>query len=783
MNDMKPTNLIAFLILLVLCYPGLLRAQSPDLSIGIWRHHLPSIRVVSLAEAPDRFYGATSYGIIEYNKSDNSIRKIDKVTGLSDFGITVIDYFQEKNILLIGYQNGNLDVIQNKDIFSIPDIRQANIFGSKRINNIFFSQNRAYLSCDFGIVVLDLNQFVILDTWFIGPSGSMLNVMDVTIAEDHFFAATEAGLLKASLNAPNLADYNYWQRESNLPFGKYQHVLVHNGVLIANYSGLQSDTLYSFGDGWQVFNPFGEEGYFSKKRSIRSTNNRLVITMPGRVDNFDLNFQFSDPIQIYAGVPADPLDAMIGSDGMVWIADTRAGLIKGRPESGYESLILSGPPTAESFRIAHTPGRLWVAPGSVVAGWRNTWNDRGIFIFESGNWFSHNRWRYPQINDVRDIHHVTPHIRNPDRVFASPWSGGLIEFDRNDGVVAYYDETNSTLQKRAGVNDIIRLGGSAWDSRGNLWISNSDADHFLSVLTHEGNWMSYSHTGYVTGNETLGPLIVDNFDQKWVSLPRGGGLIVFKEKSLTSNNDFDIRKLTSQQGSGSLPSTTVSALAKDKDGYIWVGTSAGVVVFYSPQQAFRDGKNGPIDAQTIILMQDEFAGRLFENETINSIFVDGSNKKWFGTRNSGAFLMSSDARETIMHFNKSNSPLPSNNILDISIEPQTGEIFFATDQGLVSFRGFSTQGQSQHTNVHAFPNPVRPGYNGYIAVRGLVTNARVKITDINGNLVHDTFAEGGQLVWNGRDLNGQRPSSGVYLVFSTDAQGNETIVSKILFMQ
>jgi hypothetical protein len=212
-----------------------------------------------------------------------------------------------------------------------------------------------------------------------------------------------------------------------------------------------------------------------------------------------------------------------------------------------------------------------------------------------------------------------------------------------------------------------------------------------------------------------------------------------------------------------------------------VGTNEGVVVFYSPQNVFRQQN---IDAQSIIVVAaDGFAGRLFENETINSIFVDGSNKKWFGTVSSGAFLLSSDGRETISHFTRSNSPLPSNNILDITVDPVSGEVFFATDLGLVSYRGFATQGQRQHTDVYAFPNPVRPGYSGFIAIKGLVTNARVKITDINGNLVHDGFAEGGQFVWNGNNLYGQKPGSGVYLVFSTDPQGNETMVTKILFMQ
>ncbi len=756
-------------------------AQSTDLPIGVWRHHLPNRQVVSVTEASSKTYGATPYGILEYNKQDNSIRKIDKVDGLSDFGISVINYSNDKKLLLIGYQNGNLDVIANGHIFSIPDIRQANIFGSKRINNIYYQNDRAYLSCDFGIVILDLNQFVILDTWFIGPEGSQLNVFDLVNTDDYFFAATEAGLLKAEVNAPNLADFQYWKPTQGLPFGKYNNIILHNYKLLVNLSAEQSDSLYYLQDNeWNIFNPFDQEGYFERKMKIRSSHNKLLVTSNNRVDVFDANMELVESLTRYAGINPRPLDAIVDKDGVYWVGDNRGGLIKGRPQDGFESIVISGPATSSSFRLAHNNGTLWVAPGAIIGGWQPTWNDSGIFLFEKGSWNQFVRWGFPIIDEVRDIHQVTPHIKNPNRVFAASWSGGLIEFDREQGAITLYDEKNSTLQKRAGVEDRIRIGGSAWDSKGNLWVSNSDADHFLSVKKSNGEWLSFPHNGLILGNETLGPLLVDNFDQKWVSMPRGGGIIVFKENSLDNNNSFDIRKITTQAGNGSLPGSTVYSMAMDRDGYIWLGTSGGVVVFYSPQQAFREG---PFDAQSIIVMQDEFAGLLFENETINTIVVDGSNKKWFGTRSSGAFLLSADSRETILNFNRNNSPLPSNNILDISIEPNTGEIFFATDQGLVSYRGMATEGGRQHSDIKVYPNPVRPGYNGYIAVNGLVSNARVKITDINGNLIHDTFAEGGQLVWDGKNLFGQKPGSGVYLVFSTDPDGNETLVTKIMYLK
>ena len=754
---------------------------SQDISIGQWRHHLPGNRVLSITEKPGKIYASTPYGLMEFDRQYNSIRKYDKVSGLSDFGINVVRYSSHKDILLMGYQNGNIDVMMNGGFFTIPDIRQANILGSKAINNILFDHNRAYLSCDFGIVVLDLNQFVIIDTWFIGPDGSMLNVYDLIKTPEAFYAATEAGLRRASLDAPNLADFQYWKEEEGLPWGRYNFVVKHHNSVFANLEANGSDTLYrQNGDHWEIFNPFGQEGFFEPKRSIRSENGYLLISAQGRLVVFDQETELSADFSSYSGASANPFDFMMDAQGTLWAGDRSRGLARGNLDGFHEFIQTDGPHTNESFSIAHNNRTLWVAPGAIIGGWQNTWNDRGVFFYHENKWDIIYRWNTPEMNNLRDIIRITPDIHNPNKAYAAAWSGGLAELDLNEGLIKIYNHENSSLQRRSNVQDVVRVGGAAFDSRGNLWVSNSDADHFISVKKTNGEWISYPHDGAVVGNETLGKVIVDNSDQKWVIKPRGGGIIVFKESSLDNNVDFEIRSLTTQEGNGSLPSGRVSAIAKDQDGYIWVGTNAGVVVFYSPHQALR---NQTFNAQSIIVMQDGFAGLLFANETINTIFVDGSNKKWFGTTNSGAFLLSPDGRETIKHFTKRNSPLPSNNILDISVDPITGEVFFATDVGLVSYRGFATQGQQQHTDVYAFPNPVRPGYAGYIAIKGLVTNARVKITDISGNLVHDGFAEGGQFVWDGYNLHGRRPGSGVYLVFSTDPEGNETMVTKILYMR
>jgi len=297
-----------------------------------------------------------------------------------------------------------------------------------------------------------------------------------------------------------------------------------------------------------------------------------------------------------------------------------------------------------------------------------------------------------------------------------------------------------------------------------------------------GEWKSFSLAPYVTDN-AVGDLIIDDFDQKWIIVPRGRGVIVFNDNR-TPELPFDDRKikLSTADNNGKLPSNDVRAMAKDKEGNVWVGTSKGVAVFYSPSLVFS-GSN--FDAQQIYIEQEGISQYLLESEVVTGIAIDGADRKWFITENAGVFLMSKDASKQIYHFTTDNSPLLSNKIYSIAIDHNSGEVFFGTDNGIISFRSTATGGSEvQDKKLTIFPNPVRPNYNGPIAIKGFIDNANVKITDTYGNLVFETNALGGQAIWNGLNLNGERVATGVYLVFATDEElENQTAIGKILFIK
>jgi hypothetical protein len=311
-----------------------------------------------------------------------------------------------------------------------------------------------------------------------------------------------------------------------------------------------------------------------------------------------------------------------------------------------------------------------------------------------------------------------------------------------------------------------------------MWGLVSGVTNPLFVKTKNNEWYNFQLSP--TQHFHFDEILIDQYNQKWGIMGRKNGLFVFSDNNTISNTDDDQYKLLNMSlGNGNLPSLDIYCFAEDLNGEIWVGTDKGIGVFYNPSSVFS-GNN--FDAQQILITEGEYGQYLLNEEQVKCITIDGANRKWIGTEKSGVFLLSEDGLDQIMHFTKENSPLFSNNIIDIAINPENGEVFIGTEKGLISYRSDATNGATTQSTTKVFPNPVRETYNGIIAISGLVTDANIKITDIDGNLVFEDFAKGGQASWSGKNKNGDRVSTGVYLVFSTDINGLEKIVSKILFI-
>ena len=757
-------------------------SYSQGIGIGQWRDQLPYNKCIGVAEAGDKIYCATPYSLFYYNKDDNSLERLNKINGLSDIGVSSIKYNNDYKTLVIAYSNTNIDLIKGNSIINISDIKRKQILGKKTINNIMFIDNLAYLSCGFGIVVLDIDKEEIHDTYYIGPDGTYIDVLDMTLNDTSFFAATECGIYEASIDNPNLANFAAWTKLNSIPLpdAKYSLIQFFSGKVLANYSSTiyNGDTIYVYdGSSWTYF----DSTHFSNTHSILSLYNQLVITNNGSIDLFDADFNKTIHVYYPSQIFLSPLYAIIDRDGIIWSADRLKGLIKITSEWVGEKILLNGPVSINVFAMNVAGNDLWAVPGGYKSSWSPTYFNGSIYSFIEDNWFSYYKKNTPAFDSIKDVVCVTINPWNHKNVFAGTWQTGLLEFN-NSEIVNIYTDKNSTLQRWESDPERILVGGICFDDNGNLWVANSGANNILSVKTNEGIWKSFN-LGSTASGVDISKMIIDSYNQKWILKRKTSDskcfIYVFNDNNTISNTTDDkVKMLSGEVGEGNIPGNMVFSIAQDLDGEVWIGTDEGIAVFYSPDNIFS---GGDFDAQRILVQQDGYWQYLLETETVTAIAIDGSNKKWIGTDNAGVFLLSDDGTEQIHHFTEENSPLFSNSISSIVINDD-GEVFFGTANGIISFKGIATPGGVTYDDVYAYPNPVREGYTGTIAIKGLVRDADVKITDISGTLIYETKAEGGQAVWDGRNFNGRRARTGVYLVFASNEDGSETLVTKILFI-
>ncbi len=720
--------------------------------------------------------------MIVYNKDDNSLEKLSKVNGLSDVDISSIKWADKEQLLIVGYENGNLDIIKGNKITNLSDILRSSVLGGKSINNIMVIGDRAYLSCNFGIVVINLKRNEISDTYFLGEGGINLTVYDMASDGDNLYAATSSGLFKAAIDAPNLSDFRYWSRLDFLPEAGalFSSLAWFDQKLYAVKMSPSGDyVVYQIeSESWSYFTEPSGSGL-----RLNVSGNYLVVIRESEAD-------------IYAPGPAEPesnnsepvfiekiddyglwglaiRDLIVEDDGYVWIADRLHGLIRNIDES-YDILTPSGPFSNDVFSIRAYPERAYIAAGGYTSASVNLWKNGEYSLFKDESWTS--RLNY----DIRDVIYVKEHSQDPETHFLATWGYGLVEYHRGE-VKNRFGENNSTLQSIIPGDNYIRIGGMAFDDDNNLWMTNTGVPNPVSVMKANGEWMSFPYAGLID-HDHVGKLIINSLGQKWVLLPRGGGLFVFDNKGNLEETSEDLtRRFNIIDENNNLISNEVFSIAEDKNNFIWVGTNNGVVVYYSPSRVFSEDH---FYARRIVVSgdRDEDLGYLLNNETVTSIAVDGADRKWFGTEKSGVFLVSADGKEQIHNFTRHNSPLLSNSINDIAIDPATGEVFFGTSGGVVSFRSDAAAPHERFNNVYAFPNPVRENYDGPVTITGLVKDTIVKITDITGNLVYETVSLGGQAVWDGRNSRGSRVQTGIYLIFVSAPDGTETHVSKLMFI-
>ena len=746
-----------------------LHAQNALVPIGNWREHLNYASAQAVVKG-DKIYCATNNNVFNVD-ADNNATRYSKVNGLSDFGVSAIAWDDATQQLVIAYTNSNIDILKNETVKNISDVKRSSVTGNKTINSIYCNGGFAYLCSGLGVIVINLTKYEVKDTWLIGNNGNQIGINGLVNDGSFWYAATDEGLKKASVNATNLSNYINWLNVSNsngLSNGAVRNIVAANSKIFA----LKNDTLLvQNGASWNLF--YTDNNW--QIISVASSENKLLVCQQnaaniGRV----LQINSSGIIEktlVNSTYISQPKQA-IADNSSVWIADAKQGLSKFT--TTFASYIPDGPLGVADGEMLVANNIFYAAAGSVNSTWQAQQNRNGIYTFKEDDWDNIGYYTKPVFDSVLDIITIAIDPINQS-IWAGSYGGGLVNTDGNTTKI--YKKSNSSIQPVIGSRNDFRVSGLAFDNANNLWISNYGAAQNLNVRKADGSFKSFQIPFTHIAN-AVSQITVDDINQLWIVSPLDNGLFVYNYgNSIDAINDDKWKFFTTGKGRGNLPSNTIFCTVKDKNGFIWIGTAKGVGIVQCPTEVFSQN----CETTLPVVQQDRFAGYLFQDEEVHTIAVDGANRKWVGTKN-GVWLLSPEGDKIIYRFTADNSPLLSNDVKRITIDPQNGEVFIATANGICSFRSTATDGGETNNNVLVFPNPVPPNYNGIIAIKGLTDKALMKISELDGRLVYQTRALGGQAIWDGKNYKGETISRGVYLVIVRDDTGLEKIVTKIVLV-
>lgn len=750
-----------YILLLVAFFQTTLYAQDWK-----WKSYLAYYNTTLVAEANNNVFAVADGSLYSYNKEDQSVQTYSKLNGLSDVSITQLGYNADVNTLLIVYDNGNIDLWGEDGIYNLPFLKNSTVVQDKTVNAITFDGEYAYLASQFGIMVINMQKKEVADTYRIG------NVSSCCVLNNYLYAATEQGIRRGSLN-DNLLDAANW---TDYSAEVVQDIVAFQNTLCYVISG---DGVYyqAEGSSRKWINDAGIKGMkVESGKLLAYTNGKVYIAS-----------SLNTPDQITGLSTIQDVSTL--KDNAYWIANAAGGIL-GIQKNGsaytriLEKTTIDGPKHNMPYFMDIVEGQLLVTGGG---RWMDRENNPATFMrYKDGMWANLDDSSLASkagIDFCRDFLCVAVDPVDTSHYFIASYGEGLFEF-RGMEFQTMYNNDNSPLQyvvpddgkPQPYPRHYVRVSGLDFDAAGNLWTVSAGVNEVIQVLQSDGNWVTLRDLP-ISNSPTTGSLLFLSNGLLVANIPRASnaGIFVMNNNGTldASDDTYNLYStLVSTQGEA-LSASEFYCIAEDKMGSLWVGTNIGPVIGYNTSDGYRFNR---------IVLFDE-SDYLLNGERVNCIAVDGGNRKWIGTQNSGVFLVSEDGTEVLENFTTENSPLFSDCIQSIAIHPQTGEVFIGTDKGIISYQGDATEGSEDYTSVHAYPNPVRPDFDDKVIITGLMDQSEVKITDLAGNLIYRSTCIGGQLTWDCRNAQGRRVATGVYLVLAATPNAKESVVTKIMVVK
>ena len=735
-------------------------STAQNLPLGAWTAHVPLSSPTSICQSKDYVYAACKNGVLGVNIDNNLTEKYTKVSGLAEVFVSQVGYDIATSTLVIAYQNSNVDLIQNGKITNLPYLKNSSITGNKNIYSIFCRDSIAYLGTGFGLMMIDLVKKEISETYTFG-AGTAIRTNAVWADNNSIFCATTIGVIMGRI-APNvnLLNFSNWiQYSSGIPQNEATAITNYQNKVIAAVD----NTIYQFdGTNWTTL--FSEPDWISMH--LNNSNGELLVSqykiVSGNITDRRIGKWNGSSFAFLAPNFAieRPLQLLQDKNGNLWHADEYRGLMH-HQSGGYNSIIPNAPLDISSKDMDFEDGKLWVASSDIRNNFIPVYNRSGFYKYENQEWRNYSAFEFPAIDTLLDIT-VVKVIPNENKIFFGAHYFGLFEFSPSDN-------SFKVLKKPPTEDREFRPTGVDMDEQGNIWVSNAYSGTAPIVCRKADGEYVYFNTSLITSAILSKDILVDDFNQIWIAKDdaNGGITVLNYGNDIDDKSDDKYYNLAAGRGFGNLPSNIVNCLTKDNDGILWLGTLRGIAIVSCAGYVVDNA----CEAEQICIDRKDgtgFCDNLLEDEAINCITVDAGNRKWIGTNN-GLFLVSADGTSTISYFNETNSPLLSNSVRCITINPDNGEVFIGTDKGICSYRSDATLTTENTEDAFVYPNPVAKDYTGLIAFKGIPNNSNVKIVDVSGNLVYETTAVGGQATWNGQLLNGERAATGVYFALCKGA--------------
>lgn len=692
-------------------------------------------------------------------------------------------YDEDKNRIILAYSDGTIDLFSiDSELFQKnEDIARVEQFPSKSINKIILNENELYVATDFGIVIFTLEGFFVNTSILkLGSFDRGIQVNDIDISDGFIYCATEQGVAIAELSS-NLLETSSWTNYSEVD--GFQNEIVNKIVKFnTDLYALVSDTLYSFdGVSWESSDDFGSTDI----QDFYKTDSELVVLLSNEV-LFKNNIGFEQRILLDGSTR--PLSAFIEGNTL-FVGTSDKGLIEyDIQDTTQRTDYLPDGPYLNFFNKLDFVNNTLVSTSTSAFPQADPFNPvRGYYLFQDVEWLNYNTRTSIEMA-ANNFGSVFSQASTSKDYYFGGWGRGILKHNIETNEISIFNASNSGLTGITNSRSFIVAAGMDSDSNDDLWAVSFDSDNPLNLQQNGSDeWDHFSKVNIPTDNLYFN-LFIDSNDQKWISLVdfsnNGKGLLILDTGDSNDATDDEYRKLTADANNGNLPDERITSISEDKNGEIWIGTSRGIARFIFPDFIIESTNPNDYEAQWLINEDTAATSRfLLRDVNVSTIAVNEANQKWIGSVNQGIWVLNEEGSRIEKRFTNENSPLISNNISSITINNETGEVFIATDLGLVSYKDLATTPVNKMDELKVFPNPFSYSRNTQIVIEGLSEETAIKILGVDGTVVQELETRGGRVSWDGFDYMGNRLGTGVYFVISLERDGSEKGVGKVVIIK